>query len=207
MLFLPILFGKWGETMNKSAFRDEPRENPVLEIMARIWQTKLRSVGLLEEWIPRATDFEVKAGLTTQLADERRNLRMLGDEIRKRGGRQAANTLDQILNKPFAIVLTQPDDLSRVAAFYHGIKAYTAMHCGRLIPFVDNGLANVLEQVMRDEERHLRWADIRVARMRAGVGGRQHDALVRRMEEAMEAVWSKPWRRLTLTRAHNSRAG
>jgi 1,2-phenylacetyl-CoA epoxidase catalytic subunit len=193
--------------MSLVTFRDEPKENPVLEILARVWQTKLRSVDLLEEWIPRATDFEVKAGLTTQLADERRNLRLLGDEIRRRGGRQAANTLDQILNKPFAIVLTQPDDLSRVAAFHHGIKQYTATHCGRLTSFVDHGLARVLEQVMRDEERHLRWADIRLSRMRSGNAGRQHDAVVRRIDDAMEAVWSKPWRRLTLTRVNGSRTG
>jgi 1,2-phenylacetyl-CoA epoxidase catalytic subunit len=194
--------------MDQSSFRSEPTENPVLEILARVWQTKLRSVDLLEEWIPKATDFEVKAGLTSHLADERRNLRLLSDEIRVRGGRQAATTLDQILNKPFAIVLTQPDDLSRVAAFHHGIKAYTAIHCGRLMSFVDPGLARVLEQVMRDEERHLRWADIRLARMRLGNSGRHHDAVVRRIEEAMEAVWAKPWRRLTLTRMHGtSRTG
>ena len=193
--------------MDIAAFREEPKENPVLEILARIWQTKLRSVDLLEEWIPRATDFEVKAGLTTQLADERRNLRLLGDEIRRRGGRQAAHMLDQILNKPFAIVMTQPDDLSRVAAFYQGIKAYTATHCGRLTSFVDPGLARVLEQVMRDEERHLRWAEIRLARTRGVYAGRQHDAVVRRIDEAMEAVWAKPWRRLTLTRMPGSRAG
>ena len=190
--------------MNLNTFRNEPAENPVLEILARIWQTKLRSVDLLEGWIPRAHDFEVKAGLTTQLADERRNLRLLGDEIKRRGGRQAATTLDQILNKPFAIVLTQPDDLARVAAFHHGIKKYTATHCGRLMSYVDPGLARVLEQVMRDEERHQRWADIRLARISRGYSGRYHDAVVLRIEEAMEAVWSKPWRRLTMTRAHGT---
>ncbi len=194
--------------MNLNAFRNEPAENPVMEILARIWQTKLRSVDLLEGWIPRAHDFEVKAGLNTQLADERRNLRLLGDEIRRRGGRQAATTLDQILNKPFAIVLTQPDDLARVAAFHHGIKRYTAMHCGRLMSFVDPSMARVLEQVMRDEERHLRWADIRLARTSRGYSGRYHDAVVLRIEEAMEAVWAKPWRRLTLTRVNGtSRTG
>jgi hypothetical protein len=193
--------------MDLASFRTEPQENPVLEILARVWQTKLRSVDLLEEWIPRATDFEVKAGLHTQLSDERRNLRLLGDEIKRRGGRQAATTLDQILNKPFAIVLTQPDDLSRVAAFHHGIKAYTATHCSRLIPFVDGGLARVLDQITRDEERHLRWADIRLARTRGGNPGRAHDAVVRRIDEAMEAVWSKPWRRLTLSRMAPSRTG
>ena len=61
--------------MDQTSFRSEPVENPVLEILARVWQTKLRSVDLLEEWIPKATDFEVKAGLTSHLADERRNLR------------------------------------------------------------------------------------------------------------------------------------
>ena len=198
------MFGAWGETMDLTSYRGEQKENPVLEILARVWQTKLRSVDLLEAWIARATDFEVKAGLNTQLADERRNLRLLGDEIRRRGGRQAATTLDQILNKPFAIVMTQPDDLSRVAAYHHGIKAYTALHCGRLMSFVDPGLARVLEQVMRDEERHLRWADIRLARMRAVNAGRHHDAVVRRIEEAMEAVWAKPWRRLTLTRMNGT---
>jgi hypothetical protein len=45
--------------MDTAAFRDEPKESPVQEILARVWQTKLRSVDLLEEWIPRASDFEV----------------------------------------------------------------------------------------------------------------------------------------------------
>ena len=163
--------------------------DPVMEVLARIYQTKLRSVSLLEEWIPRTTDFEVKAGLQSHLAEERRHLRMLGDEIKRRGGRYATTTLDQVLSKPFALVMAQPDDLSRVRAFHYGIKASCASHCSRLIPLVDVGLGRVLEQVTRDEERHIRWADIRLARSSGVLAGRQFDAALARVEAAMEAVW------------------
>jgi hypothetical protein len=183
--------------MQSAGLNSSSSTDPVMEILARIWQTKLRSVSLLEDWIPKTTDFEVKAGLQAHLTEERRHLRLLGDEIKRRGGRYATTTLDQVLSKPFALVMAQPDDLSRVRAFHYGIKASCALHCSRLIPLVDLGLGRVLEQISRDEERHIRWADVRLARSTGHLAGRHFDASMARLEAAMEAVWSKPWRRLS----------
>jgi hypothetical protein len=175
-------------------------EDPVIEILARLWQTKVRSVELLEEWQKRATDRDVQAGLRLQLADERRHQRILSDEIRRRGGRHGAVVVDQVLNKPFAIVKAQSSDTARVAGFHHGIKHFTTVRCARLIPMVDPALAHILEQITRDDDRHLRWADIRLSRTISAVGARQYEPMLRLIEQAMEAVWAKPLRRLAQSR-------
>jgi hypothetical protein len=185
-------------------------EDPVIEIVARLWQTKVRSVELLEEWQRRSTDGDIKAGLKLQINDERRHQRLLSDEIKRRDGRHGAVVVDQVLNKPFAIVKAQPDDTARIAAYYNGIKRFTTMRCARLIPMVDPALGHILQQIMQDEDRHLRWADIRLGRM-SPVLVRQYDPVLKLMEQAMDAVWAKPLRRLSqyriadLGRVANSR--
>ncbi len=171
-------------------------EDPVIEILARLWQTKVRSVELLDEWQRRASDRDIKAGLKLQINDERRHQRILSDEIRRRGGRHGAVIVDQVLNKPFAIVKTQSDDTARVAAYYNGIKRFTATRCARLIPMVDPALGHILQQIMQDEDRHLRWADIRLARSISPVLMRQYDPMMKLIEQAMDGIWAKPLRRL-----------
>ena len=173
-------------------------EDPVTEILARLWQTKVRSVELLEEWQRRAVDRDIKAGLKLQINDERRHQRILSDEIRRRGGRHGAVVVDQVLNKPFAIVKTQSDDIARVAAYYNGIKRFTATRCARLIPMVDRTFGHILQQIMQDEDRHLRWADIRLDRTMSPVLVRQYEPMMKLMEQAMDAVWTKPLRRMSL---------
>ncbi len=172
-------------------------EDPVIEIVARLWQTKVRSVELLEEWERRATDRDIKAGLKLQINDERRHQRLLSDEIKRRGGRHGAVIVDQILNKPFAIVKMQSDDTARVAAYYNGIKRFTTVRCARLIPIVDPALGHILQQIMQDEDRHLRWADIRLERSMSPALARQYGPMLKLMEQAMDAVWAKPLRRLS----------
>ncbi|HEX5369788.1 MAG TPA: hypothetical protein VFY10_10285, partial [Dehalococcoidia bacterium] len=175
-------------------------EDPVIEILARLWQTQVRSVELLEEWQRRATDRDVKAGLKLQINDERRHQRILSDEIRRRGGRFGAVVVDQVLNKPFAIVKTQSDDIARVAAYYGGIKRFTTVRCNRLVPMVDQALGHLLQQITQDEDRHLRWADIRLERTLTPVLRRQYEPMMHLIEQAMDAVWSKPLRRLSQSR-------
>ena len=174
----------------------ESSNDPVAEIAARLWQTKLRSISLLEDWLPQATDFGIRAGLQAHLAEERRHQRLLNAELTRRDGRKVAAAVGHVLDRPFSMVREQTDDLARVRLFHHGIKASTVLYCQRFIPLVDPSLARVLEQLTRDEERHIRWAEIRLSQDR-GPNTRRLDPLLAEVEEAMEAVWSRPWRRLS----------
>jgi hypothetical protein len=167
------------------------------EVVARLWQTKLRSISLIEDWIPKTGDFGIRAGLQAHLAEERRHQRLLAAEISRRDGRQVAAAVAHIMDRPFAIVREQTDDLARVRLFHHGIKASTVLYSQRFMPLVDSGLARVLEQLTRDEERHIRWAEIRLSQDRIGLTMRRLDPALAEIEEAMEAVWSRPWRRLS----------
>ena len=180
--------------------------DPLAEVVARLWQTKLRSISLLEDWLPRTGDFGIRAGLQAHLAEERRHQRLLGAEISRRGGRQAAAAVAHILDRPFAIVREQTDDLARLRLFHHGIKASTVLYSQRLLPLVDPNLARILEQTSRDEERHIRWAEIRLSQDRV-TSQRRLDPALAEVEAAMEAVWSRPWRRLSQERYGLGKAG
>ena len=171
--------------------------DPLSEIVARLWQTKLRSISLLEDWLPQVTDFGIRAGLQAHLAEERRHQRLLGAEISRRDGRQVAASVAHILDRPFAMVRDQTDDLARLRLFHHGIKASTVLYSQRFMPMLDSGLARVIEQMTRDEERHIRWAEIRLSQDRASTSMRRLDPVLADIEEAMEAVWSRPWRQLS----------
>ncbi len=173
--------------------------DPVTEIVARLWQTKLRSISLLEDWLPQVGDFGIRAGLQAHLAEERRHQRLLDAEISRRGGRQAAAAVGSVLDRPFGLVREQTGDLARVRLFHHGIKASTVHYCQRFIPLVDGALAHVLEQVTRDEERHIRWAEIRLSQD-PQKGAPRFDPALHEIKAAMENVWSRPWRRLSQAR-------
>jgi hypothetical protein len=176
---------------------DQGLNDPIAEIVARLWQTKLRSISLLEDWLPQTGDFGIRAGLQAHLGEERRHQRIFGAEIERRKGRQAAAAVGHVLDRPFELVREQTDDLARVRLFHHGIKASTVLYCERFLPLVDPALARVLEQMTRDEERHIRWAEIRLSQDRSSAGLRRLDPLLAEIESAMEAVWSRPWRRLS----------
>ena len=184
------------------------QSDPVAEIVARLWQTKLRSISLLEDWLPQTTDFGIRAGLQAHLAEERRHQRILGAEIARRQGRQAAAAVGHVLDRPFELVREQTEDLARVRLFHHGIKASTVMYCERFLPLVDDALRRVLEQITRDEERHIRWSEIRLGQDRGGGQRlRRLDPMLAEIEVAMEAVWSRPWRRLSEARFDVGKAG
>lgn len=181
--------------------------DPVSEIVARLWQSKLRSISLLEDWLPQVADFSIRAGLQAHLAEERRHQRLFGAEISRRNNRQTAAAAGTVLDKPFAIVREQTDDIARVKLFHQGIKASTVLYSARVMPYLDSSLARVLEQVTRDEERHIRWAEIRLASSETPKSSRELDPAMREMQAAMDAVWSRPWRRLTQSGYGIGRAG
>ena len=176
----------------------------ILELLSRLWQTKLKSITALENWQAKTADAEIKAGLYLQLIDERRHLRILGDEIKRLGGKMANLALENLVTRPFMVFQAQPNDLMRLSAFHHGIKAFTVSRCSHLLPLVDVMLARTLEQISREEERHIRWADIRIARLETSEDTRQRQILTGRMQAMLEAAWSKPWRELTFPRRNFS---
>jgi rubrerythrin len=173
-------------------------EESLFDILTRLWQIKLQGIDLLERWATSAKDSDIKAGIGVQLADERRHLRLLADEIRRRGGRQPS-TVDHVVTKAFAIVQAQPNDLMKLCALHRGIKVSTNDRCYRLMGMTDAALSELLEGILQDEARHLRWADIRL-RPISGDDVRRCNALLDKMSDAMEAVWSRPWRHLTTSR-------
>ena len=184
------------------ALSGKQSSNPglVLELVSTLWQTKLKSITALEMWQKKTANAEIKAGLYLQLIDERRHLRLISEEIKRLGGSMANLAKDNLVTRPFVVFQMQPNDLLRLSAFYHGIKAFTLSRLGQFIPFADPQLGRVLEQISREEERHIRWADIRIERLQTPGDARQSYFLVGRMEAMLEAAWSKPWRDLTLPR-------
>ena len=178
--------------------RSDEREESIFDVVTRLWQIKLRSIDLLERWTTSVKDSDIRAAIGSQLADERRHLRLLADEIKRRGGRQPS-TVDHVVTKAFALVQAQPSDLLKLCAYHRGIKASMNERCYRLTKFADPALAHLLEEILRDEERHLRWADLRL-RPLSGEDVRRCNALLDKMSGVMEAVWSRPWRHLTPSR-------
>src|SRR6185503_10351675 len=108
-----------------SARREEPSKDVVLQLLTRLWQTKFKSITIFEKWLSKTSDAEIRAGLQLQLVDERRHLHILSDEIKRLGGSIASQARDNVLVRPFAMVQAQPNDLFRLSAFHHGIKAFT----------------------------------------------------------------------------------
>ncbi|MPZ48338.1 MAG: hypothetical protein GEU75_03335 [Dehalococcoidia bacterium] len=179
----------------------EASRDIVLQILSRLWQTKLRSISILEKWLEKTADAEIIAGLKPQLIDERRHLRILGDEIKRLGGSIAALSRENRLGRPFALVQTQPNDFYRLSAFHFGSKAFTLDRCGHMMQLVDIRLGRTLEQIVLDEERHIRWADIRLARLKDVEELRLCQQLMERVGGMLEGVWPKPWLELNRRRA------
>ena len=172
--------------------RGEPDSDVVLQLLSRLWQIKLRSISILEKWLAKTADAEIKSGLQFQVIDERRHLRILGDEINRLGSRIGSLARENRFGRPFAMVQTQSTDFQRLTVFHRGLKVFTVERCGQIMPFVDDGVARTMERIILDEERHIRWADIRLARMDEEEQ-RQAKLLRERMETILEAAWPKPW--------------
>jgi hypothetical protein len=172
-------------------------EEALCEILTRLWQIKLRSIDLMERWYQNATDTDIRAGIATQLSDEWRHRRLLSDELRRRTGRQPT-AVDHVVTKAFALVQAQPTDALKVCAFYRGIKASTNQRYYRLLWGADLDLLDVLEQIIQDDVRHLKWADYRLSGL-SGEEVRSCTLLLVRMQKTMQAVWLRPWRNLPPT--------
>jgi hypothetical protein len=169
--------------------------SPVLEVLQRLWQTKLSSIALLEKWRSETADTEIHAGLTNQLVDERRHAAMIGEQIRRLGGRISSAPRDAATRVFSEAELGE--DVHRLFALYRGVKAYTVDRCHHLMPHVDETLAQVLNRLTMDEERHIRWADMRIERLLTYANMRECNLLIGRVRGNLEAAWGRQWRHLS----------
>ena len=178
--------------------RPEPisLDDAILEVLERLWTTKLNSIALIERWASQTGDMEIGAGLSLQLEDERRHLRLIGEQIRRLGGRFPARGADHHLARPFQEAEASSSDVSRLFAFYRGIKAFTIDRCGHLIPMVDGTLAQTLEGIAREEERHIRWADSKIQRLLTYDKMRECNILLGHMKTSLELGWERTWRQV-----------
>ncbi|HEY7268444.1 MAG TPA: ferritin-like domain-containing protein [Dehalococcoidia bacterium] len=171
----------------------------VVEILQRLWHTKLSSIALLERWLGQTTDADIQAGLTNQIVDERRHATLIGEQIRRLGGRIGGQATKDAVTRIFDEAASDREDVRKLFAFYRGVKAYTVDRCGHLMPHVDRTLADVLEALSRDEERHIRWADMRVQRLLTHEKMRECNLLLGHVLGSLETAWGRHWRQLPWT--------
>jgi hypothetical protein len=164
----------------------------------RLWQVKQQSIDLLERWRGTARDSDIRAGIDAQMAYERRHLRLLADELKRRSGRQPS-VIDHVVTKTFLLVQSQPNDMLKACAYYLGVKAETKKRFYKLLGYADLQLLEVLEQIIQDDDRTLRWADLRLTGL-SGDDVRRCNALLDRIAAMTQAMWSRPWRHLSSSR-------
>jgi len=179
--------------MRLSLNREKDPESPVLQILDRLWQTKVQSISLIDFWQGRTKDGDIMSGLHTQLEDERRHLRLIGEEIKRQGGRVSSERKEGAVGRAFSVIRSQPDDLKRLCSYYRGIKLATHSRTSQLVQFVEPSTATLLGQISRDEERHIRWADIRISHQMKAQDIRECNLLMDKMDSIVEAGWQKLW--------------
>jgi hypothetical protein len=167
--------------------------SPLLSILDRLWQTKIQSISLIDFWCQKTRDGDIRSGLNAQLEDERRHLRLIGEEIMRRGGRVTSERREGTVGRAFALVRSQSTDLQRLCAYYRGIKLATHSRASQLVQLVEPETARLLEQIAREEERHVRWADIRISHQMKAPDMRDCNVIVDRMEALVDANWQKLW--------------
>ena len=190
-----------------SSRQETPEVNsPVLSILDRLWQTKMQSIGLIEFWAASSKEADIRSGLNMQLEDERRHLRLVGEEIKRLGGRVSTERREGTVARAFGLVRAQKRDLHRLCAYYRGIKLITHTRCNQLVQVVEPATAVLMNQIAHDEERHVRWADIRIAHLMKASDMRECHLLVDRTEAVVDSSWQKLWMDLVHTRLRRTAA-
>lgn len=177
---------------------------PVLAVLDRLWQTKIQSISLIESWRKESKDADLRSGLGAQLEDERRHLRLAGEEIKRLGGRVTTERREGTVGRAFSAVRAQSTDLLRLCAYYRGIKLATHSRTSQFIQVVETRTGSLLDMIARDEERHIRWADIRMAHQMTAADMRECNLLMDKMSGIVEAAWQKLWLDLVRTRSRLS---
>ena len=170
----------------------------VVEILQRLWQTKMQNIRVIEQWLGETRDSEIQVGLTGQLIDERRHLRLIGEQIRRLGGRIEHGLRGDTVSHVFADIVATKSDLMRLLAFYRGVKAYSAERCSHLIPLLDDTVGAALTRIVLDEERHVRWADLRIHRLLTRETMREANFFLDRIRKSLESNWGRSLRHLSL---------
>ncbi len=117
----------------------------VLVILDRLWQTKIQSVAFLDQWRENSNDADLQAGLKAHLEDERRHLRLIGEEIIRVGGRVTSDRREGPVGKAYDVAWSQEPDLYRLISCYRGIKLLTMRRCGQLVSLVEPGVGELLD--------------------------------------------------------------
>ncbi len=178
----------------------DPNQTALIQVLGRVLQTGRNTAAYLEQWLRETGDAEIYAGISVQLADERRHLRLLSEQLRRLTRRVGSFEEAQTPPRPFLEAQGATDDLRRVCIIHHGVKAFVLDRLGHLVPLVDSELAGVLMGTARDIERHIRWADVRLARNRDPVERRQLALLAERIQHMQAVAWSKDWARISRDR-------
>jgi len=173
----------------------------ITDALDHLSQTKLRGVSYLERWLKQTKDVEIRVGLETQLIDERRHARLLAEETKRLSSVAFTRHSPPALGGLYREIDALETDLHRLCVFHRGVKAFTLNRCGHLIPVVETGLSRTLEQISREEERHIRWADIRLARLLTHDEMRSCNLLMSRIWAVLEASWERTCRDLARTNA------
>lgn len=174
--------------------KEEPEaSSPVLSALDRLWQTKVQSIALIDFWSDRSKDADIRSGLHMQLEDERRHLRLIGEEIRRLGGRVSSERREGPVARAFGLIRSQATDLRRLCCYYRGVKLTTHSRTSQLVQAVEPATGALMGQIARDEERHIRWADIRISHQMTAAEMRECNLLVDRMDTMVDASWQKVW--------------
>jgi hypothetical protein len=182
---LKLFFSNQRETVETTS--------PVLSVLDRLWQIKIQSIALVAFWTGKSKDEDIRSGLQMQLEDERRHLRLIGEEIRRQGGRVSSERREGTVGRAFGLIKSQATDLRRLCCYYRGIKLTTHSRASQLQQAVEPSVAELLGQIARDEERHVRWADIRISHLMTAAEMRECNHLVDRMDAMIDASWQKLW--------------
>ncbi len=178
-----------------------PSDEVLTDVVELLWQTKRRSVAFIERWLSEASDSEVAAGLGAQLIDERRHYRLLGEQVLRLGRHLTSTPGPEPLMRIFVELDAMRSDLHRLCGFHRSVKAFSIDRVSHLLPIVDIRLAAVFEPVAHEDERHIRWADIRLERLLSRDDMRECNLLMSRMRRSLEAVWEKHWQQLSRSSA------
>jgi len=189
-----VIFGR-----PKRVEREPAADDALVEVLQRLWQTKRHNIRLLEEWLEETADSEIRAALPRQIVDERQHLRLIGERIRALGGRLNSTSESEWLGYAFNIAGRGSTDLNRLVALYRGAKTYSVARCRRLSGEVDKELEAAFVRIVLDEERQIRWAELRIARLSSRDTERDSNFLLERVHRALESAWERPWRRFTTT--------
>ena len=179
--------------------REPAADDAFVDVLQRLWQTKRHNIRLLEEWLGETADSEIGAALPRQIVEERQHLRLIGEQIRALGGRINPTGESEWLGYAFNVAGRGSTDLNRLVALYRGAKSYSVARCRRMSGKVDKELDAVLVRIVLDEERQIRWAELRIARLSSRDMERDANFVRDRVHRALESAWERPWRRFTVT--------